>query len=276
MTQPVTIIHRNTCDLPLDENPCIEPLLNFHGRIVRLCSTELDPSGKLCDLLVRVLTAAAAPLAYLVLSLIALCGVLLHPCTTSSTIRISTERLNNILPESHNTASVDEEESPYSTINGHSLSQMINAVNRMHTDLDPSSNWQSISAMKLYIQSKGGESSLTTEMLFREQNQVGLDRLQVEEAIGEFLRTASERHRENAEIDFPVSLKVRWAAFLKDAGGSFHCLNGRRSTAGDAIREAEARKMLINASGLEEYAPRILGRMNIPPHRLLDNENNFC
>lgn len=58
-------------------NPLVSPLIRFHGRILSTVDA-LPPEGKLVELMKRVGAVAIAPFAYLILTLIAIPGVVLN------------------------------------------------------------------------------------------------------------------------------------------------------------------------------------------------------
>lgn len=289
MSDPITNTPQTRC-LIFDQNPCISPLLNFHGRFISLCSTELDSSGMFCDLITRIMTAIISPLAYLALGLLALLGVILTPCSRNTDTAPRPELQEEETPqereilqeETPQEEEILQEETPDDNRNLFSrriqcsTDQIINALENMNLVQNRQSNWQNIAATKLYIQSKVGESTLTTELLFQEDNHEGLNRSSIQENISEALHEAITRHTSSQEFTEPLRFQVKWLAFLKYSNGDFQSCQGYRLVKeGRPTSEGEFRGFRIGADQFEEYAARCLPYLEIRPQALLDSDNHF-
>jgi hypothetical protein len=269
MSDPVASTSQ-TRYLPFEENLCIRPLFWFHGRIFSPCSTELDSSGIFCDLLSRITMVIISPLAYLALGFLALLGVVITPCFTQREIipvlAPQQEEIVDANPDIFSTMQLCHED-------------IINALERFNPGQNSELNWQNIAAIKLYIRSNAGESSLTDELKFQKVNDASLDRSYVQEKITEAFDETSRRHASSQEFTEAARLEVKWVAFLKDSNGRFSFLRGdrlfeaNRSAAG-GFRDRES-SGLGQGNFTPQLAVRLLKALEIPPHPLLDAENNF-
>ncbi len=62
----------------ISDNPLVHPLISYHGKFVSAFTEELPPSGKVGEVIKRIVTVVVAPLAYLALGALALVGATMY------------------------------------------------------------------------------------------------------------------------------------------------------------------------------------------------------
>jgi hypothetical protein len=257
MTDPIS--PSLTRPLPYNQNPCIIPLLNFHGRVMNLCSAELADSEILCEIISRVVTVIISPFAYLALGFLALMGVVLNPCFSETITNNDQNRLQE-LPH-HNLDQRLVEGTIHQRLVEKTIHQMRNSVENVDSGR--------IQGIRLFIKSIADEESLITQSLIQKENLELLDWNSIEERIiSPFERTMSTLQENHPN---PTNLKIEWIAFIKGSEGRLLYAHGDIETQNNSLSRQTEGGGLIEPDRFDVFAARRLQRFGIPPFARLDD-----